>query len=1815
MGLLRHLALAFPPSGLTPKRSLVNLRGTEDLQVLLTALRHLESIEIRREQEILCSVRLGDMQERLRGPDGDPCTRVFRGTIDIGSDHPTRFVGREVTLQDRTLERLRCSHHWPKTISALSAETGREKGEQHGAVTLLRARNDETERSDLRISWAVFLPISEMEDQMIPIDVVNLGRLRLLLHGYFFLDSGRRHIEGLRARTSDKEAADEAELRIAWNTRLRDTAVLPLVPALLKDGFDQGMLTASEFAQAIASVAKSDWFEAYRTAICRENALVRVLEGPEVPWSRRVAWHLVPSGVELRSLPASLADSPERVDNLFEDIDQWAQARNITLCVARTASLTAQQMLWTSEELDSLFTVISARAFQSEPLAELLKDVLLEADPSGAYRTVLAPHLVGAFRQAMLETVPLAPSVHLSHILQHVPRDRFFALPRSVEHRAIFRALASSEAATLPVRSELLVDSSGQSALAEDDLSALLSALAPIIDGDATSLADQAATAAVALLTGHDISTLVRRTDFQDIKILRGRNPLTKRLVVISLAELFARSQQGLLFRHAPHVDDRLRTLAGALPDVQPLIVAVAVAPDRRGESGIHNLTCVVNNKQPFFALVDTTRTFGAATERARMIKMLSSLDGADEIEPIRKLCAGEPTAGALSAVLWTADKLPMGIERVIDLIIRQRAAEFLVPESIGALLSREKSRELRIRDLDAPILERLIEDSMDTVFKLHLEESERRAFFKADLPDKLLRRLPIHDRSDGTVASAEGLFREEEVGWPIPDGLRGSVFTVKLSDDPEIRSRQKGIVPVWSPREQIEAALRQPESHGHQEEILHAVAQWCRDDRELPVPVIERLRTMRWLAADGTSVAPKDVLRLPLAVEEAAEPHFGGSSRYTWVGRLPEQIRTHPGFRYVEEHVLRDQRSSVGTLGRMIDAAGLQGRLGAAEDYPIDEFTELANVGADLKLPGWTLLAAVLSSVDNDPEGVRKIVESFHEVSEREWETAGRHLEGLAEVAVGEAAHREAAEEAYRHGFEAVAKWSADARRQVFGNTRVPTKSGTWHSGRNVLAEDNGVSPAHVLAGSYAAMLPMRTEATDDRGGDCGHGEDDEELDIEILRTRSVARLRGFLGGWRGSIPSELVTVFLGIVGQHNGALESYRAEWAGDATVNVDQEVDELGRDRRIPTLFLIDEVRGASVEAIALSGDRFHAPLVDHTSSQLVVGNRHKHRRFLSPIGQGAHARTRIITIDVRTADHGVLSVSERVKIFREFIETAAAECLSDQAMDVLRRVLDRTSDVEQATLEDTARLLRDRLPALLEGLKLRPRSTAHNALKRYEAEEIRASDKEKVVHKDELWKTICEQPAATEVLEAVRARIRDQGYSASRVLFELFQNADDAYAQRDSDSAVACFRVDFAVSGVRGLRIIHWGRPINHRGSNAEEGRRRGYDRDLLNMLVMNFSEKRPGDGLTGKFGLGFKCVHLLSDSVGIASGFVALRTVGGILPIQWHDGLSAAQDLSHPVRGKATVIEVPYTTEKMVVDGRRAEQAFREAMTWLPAFAGSIRRIEVRGSAPATIDSSGSSLLGSNRSIETVAIRDIRNQMQRALQLRLGNDYSLLLKVGVSGPECFERSVARVWNLAPLEEDVRSGWLLNGPFPVDPGRGRLAGSIEDRRERFADLGQPLGERLLGLHDLVEREWEKLSAALDLCVADGDARKQFWSRLFDVMSLDLDDDLARCLHTVNLGYGRLVGDRPVVPTRLPKPFDGLVCASSADRFTDKALAGTRILQATRNWRSASQLTNRIVAPEVATVLRRVGFSHLLPTTLSDLLRVENGRRPTH
>ena len=1854
------------------RETISQLARTDDLQALLTLLRRLESIEIR-EQEGLesapvtrCIVRMRDKAIRLHGPHhGAEDSRRFSGTFDRGARESARFVGREVTKLNERLKALKKSDHWPKTFSVFDTKPKPEKGEPHGAAALLRAAGQSYQPSQLTVSWAVFLPISETQDTVLDYPQhghsgsisgtkgIGLGRFRLLLHGYFFLDSGRRHIEGISKLASTAEPSDDRELSEVWNTELRDSVVLPLIPAVLRDAVDSKVATPLEIEHLIAAISADDWFVNNRSAICRDNAFVRAHSAPD-----KTLWRLVPGGpaaAALRPLPLSVADAPERLQEVFAGVHAWCEARNIVLCINSDRCLTPKPPRWTPDELESLFSMLSPRVFQSGSLASLFADLLgvFDADESGELK--ITRHIVHALRTALIEKAPLAPSELVREVLRRgVPQGALVPLSGSVEHRQVLRALASASAsantAILPVRRQWFGgDRSSCPRIPQQILNAFLRSLAPLVT-NAGDLSEQAATAALDML-GHaeaSLADLAAHSEFANIAVLRGRDVRSATTVTLSLETLLENSRSGLLFDQSPEANRLLPLLVEALPDATPIIIAGRTAERLRGsgESGLQLRTAEKNN---ILSHISGQERFGSDAARTKLLQALHPTGGDDRVA-LRRLCTGSPKASDPYARLWISDRGHRSIERIIEEIVRRSENGFLVPSSIADELTRTLCEHLGAQILDNVALEAEIERNIDAFLCLEPTTQECEALLRLDLSDSLLRSLPIHARLDGALVSGEGLFRTDK---QIPRSMQDIVPVARLYEEPHARAKQNRLIREWTPADQIDTALHQPEPSRFCIEILDALPVVSGSTAGLRSTLIDSLQKTTWLRADGVSTAPKEVLCLPASIAGPARDILlkEGSTRETRLlflpGQLPIDIRKHPGFPYVEKHLLPDQSSSFDVLGEIIEKAELPGRLGSAARYPVDDFAALAICRADLALPGWPLLAAALSDSGDDREYLKLFIHRFKPVSSSDPVPAACHLNALATLAASlDQKKSQAARRAYEHGFDAVAQWPEDAQRKVFYHAFVPTEAGGWQCGRRVVDARTGVASTHVLQTAYAVKLREHTKhpnvadpMTDGGGSSSSTGPSDDVVNEHVAKIEAdcVDRHRAFLRRWRGRVPSDLVLVYLGLIGRFP-AMRAYAKEWEGDTrSGDVDKDWEYLDEslkpvfqtDAKPNPLhtrvdgrrFRIEETTGETVRAVALSGDLFDAPL-DKVDNGLLVGNIHKlctiykHRRVVEAADG---TRKLLIDLPLRNIDPVGLDRDKAIKCFREFVRTVAVDCLLllwEEQQSALNEILDKACRVEQTTVDDTIRLLRDRLPTILGQMKLPADSSCRAALQEYQLEETQlfrlpgCKDLENL--KVTLWERIYDADAVAELLAGVRARITDLGYSADRILFELFQNADDACLQLDGShpdgSGEECFRVEVRSSGHGGFRIVHWGRRINDLGVDPDEGRRLGRDRDLLNMLVMDFSEKPIDKDLTGKFGLGFKSAHIVSDGVGIASGFIALRTCGGFLPIAWTDGIDEAEGYRRRLDGcRATIIDVPFN-EHTAEDGERALQVFGSAMTWLPVFARKIRRIEGNlGSVRCETTRLPTCAEGE---IDSVTISTMRAPMDQALRFNLGDGFSLLLRVGSEGPVAFSSDLKRLWNVAPLEEDCASGWLLNGPFLVDPGRGRLAGTVQARRDTFEHLGRGLGKQLLRLHDVVVDDWHRFAKTVQLDTAREQAERLFWRGLFDVLITDLDDPLAKFLHTEHQGYSRLAAERPVVPTGLVEPFNDLVSAASVDRHTHGALNEPDVLQQVRDWRALNHLKDRVVSFRIADRLGKLGFRDISAVTLTDLLCAEMG-----
>ena len=618
------------------------------------------------------------------------------------------------------------------------------------------------------------------------------------------------------------------------------------------------------------------------------------------------------------------------------------------------------------------------------------------------HREAVGTHLKRALRRALKALPPLASADSIADILRQAPSNVFFPLPKQVEEREVLRALASADADVLPVRGTWLPDAEPRP-VSRANLVAFLRSLEALIGKENADQADQAAAAVVALLKGYPISKLASQEDLASLKVLKVRDPGTERTVPLSLGELVEREGRGLLFQQSPGAEHRLRKLIAAVPDALPVIVAGRTAEilrEQGDDSPLHPRTA---EGRSAYAVVKAARRFGQAGKRAALIANLEPTI-ADDRDALRMLCTGDASVRHSANALWCLDGDLASVERLVAELARQDDGFLFVPPVITNNLTGVLRQHLGIQALDSQRLERLLESNIEAMRQIAPTESERSALLSIDgIGNELLRRLPIHDRSDGTVGRGDDLHWEDD--WPIPEALGPSAPTVRLFEDPRAQERQRSIIRRWDCRRQVETALTLPAPERFCETILDALAALSERGETLPPETRSRLKEARWIEADRFPVAPEEVLSLPDVVAAAALDLLsrgGERPSFRTIDGLPADIREHPAIHYLTANLFPDPKSSLDALAESIGSAELIGLLGRRANYPIEHFTALACAGAELELPAWPLLRSVLSLIRDDKriERILSFLRQLPHESSGAAELAARHLDALAERA-----------------------------------------------------------------------------------------------------------------------------------------------------------------------------------------------------------------------------------------------------------------------------------------------------------------------------------------------------------------------------------------------------------------------------------------------------------------------------------------------------------------------------------------------------------------------------------------------------------------------------------------------------------------------------------------------------------------------------------------------------------------------------------------------------------------------------------------------
>ena len=1524
--------------------------------------------------------------------------------------------------------------------------------------------------------------------------------------------------------SSDRRSihAEDDSIEAHWNEALRHEATLPLLLDALADALP-ALPGEPERVAVLRALGQSAWWMENRAAACGGRALALTWQGGRV-----AQWRIVPAA-SLRPVPVDQATSLRRLQETIPDLSTWCEERQVGLAFGTT--LAEASPCWPDDELADLVRRVGPAAFTKGPFAETLGQLLGDA-PGLATRTALAEQ----FRLAAMDSEQMFASAdRLKAIVRHLPTDRRLILPPSVDNRRVIKALAG---ASLPVKPGWLPpDQHNLRRLGLDETVALLAALEPLLS-EKGEAGNQAARMVSHLLgNGAGLEALARHVTGKTLQVIPVTHMQSGKAERLSLEAASILQEQGLLFDSAPNRELGLLSTAIAYPAIYQLSLREggleSCASAKRPECLVAVLRQAKLYDDPARCgeLAEHLRDHAARDDLRRLVAQDNALDG--EVELVELTVFGE------------------ALDRLVDELCRERRVR-LVASQVANELHKVRAK-IGLKALDIGQLGHWLVDALEAGILPAFGDATAQALLQSTIDDEILKRLPLHRCAGESLRFAAW---EVYLGnrSELPRALAGLARLAEFWPDPVASGRQNRLIARWDHDAAIRTALGA-------DNPARFTAEICAGLKKLPdlsADLANLLGAEAWIGTQDKSWRPGQVLDLPLKAEKAWRDLAGPGAEFLLSSELPSCLRDETVLQRLAQ-VLPDREQSFenallafaehGGAGLCLDVAG-----------HIADLRRLARLDGWLAGGAWPLLAAAMDT-DLSDDTLVAFAGLLPEPSLASVKAQMDALAGLAEKSglseVGPRLHHAA--------FVRNAPILCQATGFLPRDLLLPNANGQFLRAEALALDVDGVArdamldrrygevldiadstPVHGVPVGTAARLPLDEAVKLAFAPLVEHDIGDGILLVLAMLGRGD-NIRALANGWQGQTPFDRICHDLDEVSVE---LEMLRS------TI-----IDRLAHLR-----FEASFPEGGKVEVRSAAGSLFTAPLSGQGEALLIECRQRDRTR--EEITAGLAVWTLVLG---EVAPQGA---EDAKGLLRQFVQRVAPALML--AMPVQRQALQARLDSyfasDQRPREDAEKELREVLHDRLAGIK-----SGHiikSALKAYH----RDSYAEQQKARDALWAVAASSEGATELLEATRNKIAEMGYRADRVLFELYQNAVDAQAQWHGESKVRVEALRDAEGAIIRLRLIHWGRPINQPGPDPRRAEDEEHGRDLANILAISHSAK-DGDAVTGRFGLGFKTVHMLSDGVGIASAGVILRIVGGMIPEPWPEGEAEARPFNERGR-KATLIDVPVAPDRQD-EARKAWEAFRQAAPLLAALGrdGTIELSDCADQPPLTHEA--------EPLVDGVALVAL-DQGCRALRFDLDAGFRLFLPLGRNGPYAFPGETAQFWNLVPLVGISRQGaWLMEGPFPVDPGRTHFSGSPEDSARLFARLGRQLASRLMALHDASAQDGAGPAQQLGI---DPDSLDSFQARLVQLFAQDLSThEPQRHLHKGEGGLARLLAERPLVPLA----FGGAICASQVSWRLDGALALPEVRDLLSVWPLLDPFRQGMIDEDTAHLLERLAL----------------------
>lgn len=1866
----------------------------EQLSMLMPMLSHLSRIELRvgqviqavqaEEFDTVRSARRIPLSNLADLPIGT--TRTFEGQVSSqigGTVNPRVYSGIEHRPDDAQLRTVAEHESWPKRF-AVDKATGRskqvpEKAHSHSAVCITAARS-ESAFGRLRLHWSVFLPLGAADEIQLAGCELSVD---LFLHGWFFPNSGRTAVEGLQDECPPiSELKDSSSVRRSWNHYLADCGTLPLLPTALAQFVEHSECDFKLTSAITRAIQHSTTFQRWHRGICRESSWF-----PRLMPDSRVHWQTVVSSSDYMEFP-EVADSIQ-LSLIFTALPTLRGILDSHVVVPRgeprlTVSLPTR---WSTETIRQLLSNAAAEQIFAFPdlVAWLIRflDNCAETDVwkqlgfelAGFARIGLRAVIANGSAQLVAET---------KKFLGRIPPTLRVNLAKSIGTdviaRELFEVMCQQPSDIVWIPQDCVPDHSPCSGtVAAKEAAAILKAFAiwgqRKLSPSARDTLGEFAAQTIAATSESQIQELL--TIAGDCDLFPGTNCREQKEQSLSWNLIIEHQRQHTLFaRPSPMA----KQLQDALAEESIILIAPNIGRLLFGED--HEATKQCREGQLLAALSAIPKPrLTPPIQRRKLLDTLLGYSGgraADEFKNcVRFVLHGDPDRfGVAEALLVRGAGCQDVWRRITNIALNTLGQQWRLLDSIfSGVLSDDHRREFGIELIGSTAAISLVKEvtndsgAVAAFGVLCPTHDEYRELLQHIDDVELCKRLPIHESVGGEFVSIDE-HSYWQSNWTLPDDLAAQVRLLKLSDDDKTQRRQRQLTDSLDAKSLVEIVLQHPNPSMYWEVIAEAIGSLT----SIPENLASQLSLAAWMpTTSGDFIKPQDVIHLPELREGISHLTAANPGVYFDPESVAKELREHSAFDRILEQVVPPRTRALEMLGLVLleNPRNLVGEIDLQISDWLDSFS---GASADL-IPQLPLLRDISKKFPTTAH------HAFDEL--RQPITEQRLHEYLSHLR--EEHDRERSRSRQDRLLRTYGKYlhtllTPETCDESLKRIPLPARDGSWHFAEELCCENDGVAASAVVAAAIEQALgPFLPEAKNATERSVSM-RDPLAPSVEVQNWDYAAaadRLRCYFDSWRDVIPNEQIGGFLALLGDEP-SLRQLAQEF--------------LGRNRTIETtrekFGLMEMPAGGHLEdgPEMISKQRVVIEIVD--TPTVTVYN-----LFGRPITVSRNHRPKTLFVGYGNRNcffpHRGRTRCFRLNAInpRDFTEMELAKLLRDSAVKFIGEAYnsyeqqthfaatwDELAESDQLDIRITQSRIIEHGFLILDqyGLRSDPHLSSvldqWDSAERLKAErETQAESAKRHSHRNperELQSARTELRALLEsaehremqqrILDAVRHRIANYyQYKSDSIPFELFQNADDAYAELtqvspragEMNSTHERPTVILWREGNR-LSFVHFGRRINQYPVGGDQ-LSRGFDNDLWKMSVLSLSNKGHTNGgmhaaVTGKFGLGFKSVFLACDRPRLLSGRLAFEFVGGVYPRRLIGEERRSLDVVRSSVGfgdsLATVIELEI---KVGIDPKDVVGRFARLAHLLVVFGRKVRccRLIEAGRHEENVFWDQSDDVPKNPGVQAGIIRPLSGLSPDVdasnVLLFMSDAGSLLFGLDARTFKRFADYAPTIWVTAPTEEQLNLGFLINGPFSLDVGRAQLARDPEQNRVAANRLGQRFGEQLEQLFETSQpiSSWSEVRKSLNL--AADTTSFEFWDSLWDLLVLGVAtnttrdepaDQLVRDIlwDKPDQGAAGFYARKRAIPTRLPGArFVREMVSLSSVHYSIRGILSQDdgySLACIRNWPQFQEKVGerQIVSHEkIVQPLRKYGLcpnlvAHITAIGLPEVLEWELGHR---